>query len=243
MTHPNAQVSSGQVAAFVVATWPDGGALASDLLWRSVLGRPLVAWPLRALAQLENLSSCALVVPPVRYADGAKMVNAQSPSLDCRVIAVDAVPWSYTLDAVVSSSHVREEWIILVDATLPLVTTASLRAGLEAARRTGVAIAGEPVKETLKRVDGSVVAETLPRERLRRLLSPLIFSQDALRGIYKTLRDHPSTSADLVGLAQLAGVPLTVFAVDYPAVRVTSEHDLAIVESLLRQRESESSSL
>ncbi|MGH2505616.1 MAG: hypothetical protein ACRDID_24155, partial [Ktedonobacterales bacterium] len=59
---------------------------------------------------------------------------------------------------------------------------------------------------------------------------------------YKTLRDHPSTSADLVVLAQLAGVPLTVFAVDYPCVRVTSEHDLALVESLLRQREPEASS-
>lgn len=235
--------ANGAVAAFVVATAPDAAPEMSDLLWRSVAGRPLISWPLRALARLNTLGSCALAVPSARRADGVTLISAQPPSLDCRVIAVDDGSWFDTLDAVVHFSPVREEWIILLDATAPLVTTKSLRAGLRAARRTGIAIAAEPVKETLKRVEDQAVVETLPRESLRRLLSPVILQRDALQRVLDNHDPHRSDAHDLVALAQLAGAPLTAFDVDYPCVRVTSEHDLAIVESLLRQRESESSSL
>lgn len=242
MTTTEAEAPSGQVAALVVATAPAASPETADLLWRPALGRPLVAWPFEAVARLSGLASCSLATPPARYEAADQIIGAQSSALDRQIIVVDETPWSYALDAYIHAAHVREDWIILVDAALPLVTTASLCIGLRAASQTGVAIAGELVKETLKRVDGQVVAETLPRERLRRVVSPLILSHEALRGICRTLRDHPSTSADLVGVAQMAGVPLTVFDADYPCVRVTSEHDLAIVESLLRQREIESSS-
>jgi len=231
----------GTVAALIVATAPGGSQQTRDLLWRPVLGRPLVAWPFEAVARLDTLTTLYLTTPSARREAGVSMMSNIVGPLHRQAVPVDDISWSYALEAFVGSAHVQEDWIILVDAALPLVTTASLRAGLQAASQTGVAIAGEPVKETLKRVDGQRVAETLPRERLRRLISPLTFSHDALIGIYKTLRDHPSTSADLVDVAQMAGVPLTVFDVDYPCVRITTEHDLAIVESLLRQRESERS--
>lgn len=232
----------GAVAAFLVATAPGKGATPRELLWRPVLGRPLVAWPLRALARLDHLDSCSLVVPYTRYADGEYVIRDLPPASHCRVIGIDEAPWSFTLHALVHSSRVRKDWVILVDAALPLVSTESLRAGLRAARQTGVAIAAEPVKETLKRVEGQRVVETLPREHLRCLAATIIFHRDALRRVLRWFRDQPTTTADFVDVAQMAGLPLATFAVDYPCVRVTSEHDLAIVESLLRQRESERSS-
>ena len=133
------------------------------------------------------------------------------------------------------------EWIVVLDAALPLVTVDVIRSGLCAAERTGVAMAGEPVKETLKRVDGAVVMETLPRDALRRLLTPVVFHRDALKRALDAYDPSRDDANNLVALTRLAGVPVTVFDAGYPAVRVTSEDDLAIVETLLRQRESEAS--
>lgn len=243
MGYSKASLPPGAVHAILVATAPDAAAQTADLLWRPVLGRPLIAWPLSALLQLDALESCFISFLPAHRED-------------CRALVVDAPPGNGSLSGAYCrgernwlsllemSGRIRDGWLVVVDATLPLLTTASLRAGLLAAQRTGVAIAAEQVKETLKRVEHQAVAETLPRERLCRLCPPIIFSREA---IWRTLELYDPQGKvdahDLFALIGLAGVPLATFDVDYPCVRVTSERDLAIVESLLRQRESERSSI
>lgn len=243
MPSAESETLHGAVAALVVATAPDAvhdtAPQAPDLLWRTVAGRPLFVWPLWALAQLEDVDFLALVVPPERQGEAAHIVG-RAP-LRGRVDAVlpsagDDAIWRHAL-AALEGLAADCEWILALDATMPLVTSDAIHAGLRAAGRTGVAIAAEPVKETLKRLDGASVAETLPRDALRRLLPLVIFRREALdRALAATPTGATKGATDLIALAQLAGVPLTTFDAGYPAVRVTSEDDLAIVETLLRQR-------
>lgn len=225
----------------MVATAPDVEPRVTDILWRPVAGLPLIGWPLRALTSLDDLGYCALITPLERYDDGVRVVANDLNSAPGRLKVVIPTGGHTWLGALASAEDIPVscEWIIVVDATLPLATTGSLRTGLRAAARTGVALAGEPVKETLKRVQGRQVVETLPRDALRRLWAPVIFRREAL---WRLLESHdPADANDLLALAQRAGAPLAVYAVEYPCFRVTSEDDLAIVETLLRQRESEAS--
>lgn len=231
----------GAVAALLVATAPDADAQARDLLWRTVAGRPLIGWPLQALTSLDALGYCALITTLERYDAGVRVIENDLNSAPGRVKAV--IPtgrqtWRRAL-ASVQDIPLACNWLIVMDATLPLVTTESLRAGLRAAAHTGVAIAGEPVKETLKRVQGQQMVETPPRDTLRRLLPLVIFSRDAIWRVLDTYDPAVTDANDLLALTRLAGAPLTIFDAGYPSVRVTSEDDLAIVEALLNQRESE----
>ena len=242
MDQADARTPSGAVAAVLVATAPDAGVQAADLLWRPVAGRPLSAWPVRSLARLDALRECALVAPVERAEDARRLLAAELPGLPCEVVPTPARDWRGALALGLARISAASDWLIVLDATLPLVTTESLRAGLRAAARTGVALAGEPVKETLKRVDGVLVVETPPRESLRRLIAPLIFQRAALERVRGSLGDaaHAAPDArDLIALARLAGAPLTAYEAGYPGVRVTSEADLAILETLLSQRSPE----
>jgi len=233
---------SGTVAALLVATAPDTGVQAAEMLWRVVAGRPLITWPLRALAQLGARLDCALVAPTERADDAGRLLAAEAPACHCAVATPTQGGWRGALLSGLAPISGNPDWLIVLDATLPLVTTESLRAGLRVAAQTKVAIAGEPVKETLKRVNGHVVVETPPRDTLRRLLSPVILQREALSRALRSLdapaRAEPDAS-DLVALAQRSGAPLTVYEAGYPGVRVTSEADLAILEMLLRQRSPE----
>lgn len=233
--------SLGAVAAIVAATAPAADEWTRAQLWRPVAGRTLIAWPLRALAQLGPLGFCAVITSPAHKDDALAALQDATPARVSAVIPTASRAWRRVL-AAVSDIPATCEWIIALDAAQPLVTAAGLRAGLRAAQRTGVAIAGEPVKETLKHVADGVVTETPPRASLARLAAPVIFRREALE---RALVASPVTEADtgadpdLITLAQRAGVPLVAFDAGYLSLCVASEADLAIVETLLSQRPSE----
>ena len=222
---------AGTVSAIVVGAAPAILLRDSALLWRTVAGRPLIGWALAALAGLDDLRERVVIAPDSARRGARSQRAALGHGVRTHPLAPDGDVW-----AVMRAALPTSEWIIALDAAAPLVTTASLRVGLRAALRTGAAIAGEPVKETLKRVDGLRVVETLPRDRLRRVQAPIIARGDLW---WRALASYDPTrhaGYDLVALAQLFGVPLTVYDSDYPGVRVTAEADLALVETLLRER-------
>ena len=230
----------GAVAAIVVATAPAADASTRELLWRPVAGRLLISWPLRALAQLGALGFCTLIAPPAYKDDALKAIQREAPARVNAVIPTVSSAWRRAL-ASVEDIPASCAWIIALDAAQSLVTAAGLREGLRAAQRTGVAIAGEPVKETLKHVTQGVVTETPPRASLARLTAPVIFRREALECALAAVPADADTAAepDLIALAQRAGVPLVAFDAGNLSLRVTSEADLAIVETLLSQRPSE----
>ena len=228
----------GAVATLVIATAPGAAPGTSDLLWRSVLGRPLISYLLQELQLVDALGFCGLVAPLGHSSNGLELLHSIAPSEYNQFITPTDNTWFKAL-AALCDTPIFSKWIVVIDATFPLMTAATVCAGLRTANQTGIAIAGEPVKETLKRVHRRDVIETPLRGNLRRLLSPAIFQREALERVLDRYKASSPLSDDLVALARLAGAPLTVFDAGYPAVRVTAEDDLTIVEALLSQRESE----
>ncbi len=228
----------GAVAAFVVATAPDGDDATRDLLWRDVAGHSAVYWTLDALASLDGLGFCAVLTPMSHLWVAKHIKDDRLPQVYGAVMPTKNYTWRHQL-AMLEDTPVLIKWIIVLDAAFPLVTPACLRAGLRAADKTGVAVAGEPVKETLKRVRGQHVVATPERNTLRRMLPPVVFQRSALRNVLNRSRPPTTVADDLFALAQLAGAPLTVFDAGYPSLRATNADDLPIIETLLRQRQTE----
>lgn len=231
-------IDPGAVAAFVVATAPNGDDAARDLLWRDVAGHSAVYWTLDALASLGGLGFCAVISPWRWWAVSERLKRDVMPDVSGIASPTTNFSWRYAL-ALLEDTPVLIEWIIVLDAAFPLVTPACLRAGLGAADKTGVAIAGEPVKETLKRVRGQHVVATPERGGLRRLMSPVIFQRVMLRNVLNRYGPPFTVEDDLFALANLSGAPLTVFDAGYPSLRATHVDDLPIIETLLRQRQTE----
>lgn len=233
---------SGAVVAFVVATAPGCDDAAADRLWRDVAGRSSVEWILSTLASLENISHICLYAPfdhkqtaqamLARYAGG----HAGNFSLTQSRIWASAI---VSLRENLPRNPVDYDALVIVDAAMPLVTAESVRAGLQVAQRAGVAIAGEPVKETLKRVSGDRVTQTPDRSALRRLLTPLVFQRETLLHALRRWHDTKAYDADLFAFAQLADKPIAVFDAGYPSLRATTADDLPIIETVLRQRQTE----
>jgi len=91
-------------------------------------------------------------------------------------------------------------------------------------------VPGLPLSDTVKRVEGDRVVETLPREELVAVQTPQAFVASALR---EALSGDISTASDCASLIEARHGRVKVVDGDPRLLKVTSRKDLAVVEAWL----------
>jgi 2-C-methyl-D-erythritol 4-phosphate cytidylyltransferase len=123
------------------------------------------------------------------------------------------------------------DWVMVHDGARPCLDEAMLQRGMEAANAHGSAVAGMPVKDTIKLVSSNqMVKETPDRAHLWAAQTPQIFR-------YRTLWDaHQSSSSDVTddaAMIEALGYPVKMFLGSYENIKVTTADDLIIAETFL----------
>ena len=216
---------TGEGVWTIVVAGGSGNRFGGPKQFTPVGGRPLVEW------SLEAASSCAdgvvLVVPedqldgePRFDRTGADVVVAGGPTRAASVRAgLAAVPDDATI-------------VVVHDAARPLASPALFRAVIDAVLhdgRVGGAIPGVPVTDTLKEVDGGVVAITVPRDNLVAVQTPQAFRADVLRSAHAA----GGEATDDAALVEQHGGTVVVVEGEPTNLKVTVGRDLALVELAL----------
>jgi 2-C-methyl-D-erythritol 4-phosphate cytidylyltransferase len=130
-------------------------------------------------------------------------------------------------------AEVPEEAVVVLvhDAARPLVDDAVLeRVLLALGEGWDGAVPGLPLSDTIKRVRGEAVVETLPRAELVAAQTPQAFAAPVLRRAFAGPIEGASDCASLV---ERAGGRVKVVACDPRLLKVTDERDLAQVAAWL----------
>lgn len=224
------------------------------LLWSPVAGKPLLAWALAALRAAPEIGPIALVAPASRLDDATRLIAAEGfAHTHVRAMPPGAgAPLAAMLDLVdltlvpqrtrhVAPSHRQGQMkaeiraVVLHDAARPFISAGHIVALVTAAVNAGLAVSTEPVKETIKRVAGGQVVETLPRDELAQLIPPLAVRADLLPRLHGA-PDRPSFARimDYVAAALAAGLTVRTVPLAGPSLAVTSPGDLLVAEALLQ---------
>jgi 2-C-methyl-D-erythritol 4-phosphate cytidylyltransferase len=163
---------------------------------------------------------------PYSLVHGEALVACAAWALgEAGVDLVDAsVPWSGLVES--------GEDLVLHDTLCPMTPPAFLAACLERARETGRPVVGtRPVTDTVKVVAGGVVGETLDRDRLLAIASPLVLPAAVLA----SLAHRPSADlARCVGDLATAGHRVETVPAPPEARRVATDEDVRLLEALTR---------
>ncbi len=201
-----------------------------DKLWTLLGDRLVLTWSLDALAASGALDRLALVVSRERVSDARRLLGR--PGVPLTVIAGgerrrDSV-------AVGVDALGDQDWVLVHDAARPFVDRDLILRGLDAARETGAAVAGLPVRDTIKRVSGRDVVETLRREELWAVQTPQVFRRELLSAALASSDDDVTDEAALV---ERMGKTVRVYLGDVANFKITTREDLSLARALLRQRE------
>lgn len=127
------------------------------------------------------------------------------------------------------------EYVAVHDAARPLLTKQWIDAVFAAAERTGAAIPGVRVTNTLKRGDNTAegvrIAETVPREDLWYAQTPQVFRKDLLTAAYEQREDFVPT--DEASLVERLGYPIEIVEGSPLNIKITTRDDFKMAEQLL----------
>jgi 2-C-methyl-D-erythritol 4-phosphate cytidylyltransferase len=127
--------------------------------------------------------------------------------------------------------------VLVHDAARPLAPVELIDAVASAVRAGADAVVpGLPVTDTVKRVDGDLVTETVDRTALRSVQTPQGFRRTVLEEAHLDLSDGGIT--DDAGLVERAGYSVIVVPGAEEAFKVTRPLDLVLAEAVLARRRS-----
>ena len=129
--------------------------------------------------------------------------------------------------------------VLVHDAARPLLTAELARATIEALEQDetiDAAIAAVPMADTVKRVSGGLVLQTLDRDELWGVQTPQVFRRAALERALDVPDDVLAQATDDAWLIERAGGRVRVVESTRENLKITTSHDLVVAEVLLASR-------
>lgn len=128
----------------------------------------------------------------------------------------------------------EETEIVLVhDAVRPFLTVRLVELIVREAERSGAATCGLPVRETVKRVRGDLVEETLSREGLWLVQTPQAFHRPLLVKAHAEARAQGYLGTDDAVLLERIGLPVRMVPGLRENIKITTREDLSLAQRLL----------
>ena len=221
-----------QVAAVVVAAGQGvraGGDLPKQ--FRRIAGETLLR---RALSRFVEVPKVNFVQPVIRSED-ADLVRVETAGLNILPPVFGGATRQASVRAGLEALLPRKPDIVLVhDAARPFASADLIARAIVAAEKTGAAIPGLPVTDTIKRVDDSgTVQTTVDRALLRLVQTPQAFAFPALLAAHRQAAEQGRQDfTDDAALAEWAGMKVSVFPGEAGNIKFTTPEDFVRAEAL-----------
>lgn len=200
-------------------------------------GMPMAWWSITAAAAATSIDEIVLVCGEHSHANAELLLEGFDSKKPIK-LAIGGARRQDSALAGISATSDSVDVVAIHDAARPLVTAGLFDRVVESARVHGAAIAASPVSDTIKRVSGDVVLETLPRDELVAVQTPQAFRKALLSKAFAEAKDSGATVTDEASLVEAQGVPVHLVLGEIENIKVTYPSDLALVEALLKGRES-----
>jgi len=203
-----------------------------DKVFAETGGRPLIAKVMDAFQTCDAIDEIVLVLGEENLDRGKKLVRQNEWPKVKSVCPGGARRQDSVREGL--KRLVDCEWAVIHDGARPLVNADLIVRGLAEARESGAAIAGVPVKDTIKlATPEGFVRETPRRDGMWAIQTPQVFRFGLIVRAHEAITEDVTDDAAMV---ERMGLPVKIYVGSYENIKVTTPEDLALVETILRNR-------
>lgn len=228
--------SVGQLGVVIVAAGQSSRMGGIDKQVAELGGDPVISHSLRVFENLEVVSNIVLVMSKDNLTQGESAVRAGGFSKVSAVVAGGARRQDSVkigLDLLADDSGSAPEFVAIHDGARPFVDEEMIERGLTAAKKIGAAIAGVPVKDTIKTAPHRVVTSTPDRSEMWAIQTPQIFRFDVLKTAHEMTDEDVTDDASMV---ESVGGLVAIFTGSNDNIKITTPEDLELASLILKRR-------
>jgi 2-C-methyl-D-erythritol 4-phosphate cytidylyltransferase len=195
--------------------------------------RPLVAEPLERIDASAWVEGIIVAAPP-QWEEPCILVAEEVAAGKVAGTVTGGVTRSESVRAALAEVPDDASVVLVHDAARPLVTDEVIERVITAlGDGWDGAIPVLALSDTIKKVDGEAVTETLDRSQLVAAQTPQAFVAPVLREAFSTLQQTATKSTDCASLVEARGGRVRAVAGDRRLIKVTEPADLELVASWL----------
>jgi len=196
----------------------------------TLAGRPLLAESLDRLDRCSWVDAIVVAAPP-GWEEPAVLLSEELATTKVVSCVTGGATRAESVRAALAEVPDEALVILVHDAARPVVDDAVVERvlGRLAEGYDGV-VPALPVPDTVKRVEGATVVETVARDGLVSAQTPQAFLASALRAAYA---GDLTDATDCASLVERAGGRIAIVDGDPRLLKVTTTADLALIEALL----------
>jgi 2-C-methyl-D-erythritol 4-phosphate cytidylyltransferase len=205
-----------------------------DKLFLEVAGRPVVAHTWKRFAQSKDIDEIVLVVRDGMQDAFQELAERFALSKPFRLVAGGAERQDSVWNGLLALKP-ESEIVVIQDAARPCTSGEIISATIAAARKTGAAVAAQPVTDTIKEsTDGQLIQRNLDRGKLWAVQTPQTFRTEIIRRALLLVRERKLQVTDDTAACELIGQPVRLVPGGAPNPKVTVPADLPYLELLLK---------
>ena len=195
--------------------------------------RPLLTEPIERLDASEWIEGIVIAAPP-EWEEPCILVAEEVAAGKVAKAVTGGETRSESVRAALAEVPEHATVVLVHDAARPLITDEVIERVISALGDGWEgAVPLLPVSDTVKRVEGEQVVETLDREGLATAQTPQAFVAPVLRDAFATLQQTGSKSTDCASLVESNGGRVRAVEGDPRLLKVTTQADLELIESWL----------
>ncbi|MET0224819.1 MAG: 2-C-methyl-D-erythritol 4-phosphate cytidylyltransferase [Dokdonella sp.] len=212
-----------------------GGAVPKQYL--PLAGRSVIEWALAPFLERPQIVAVVVVLadqdrrwPQTDLAGHAKILIAQGGAERMNSVLAGLTA--------LAAHAAPDDWVLVHDAARPCLQATDLDRLIDGLRDDDVGgLLAAPVVDTLKRADdGERVAQTLPRDKLWRALTPQMFRRDLLQRALSQSIASGATVTDEAQAVEALGLQPRLIAGDADNIKITLPEDVLRAERILASR-------
>jgi 2-C-methyl-D-erythritol 4-phosphate cytidylyltransferase len=200
-------------------------------------GRPMISYALQTFTGMPEISGCIVVVPSGEEHKAKAVCQTLACADKVKEVVCGGARRQDSVRCGMDYLSKDAEIVLIHDAARPFCSPGLVNRIIAAAEKTGAAIPGLPLVDTLKRIDAnSQVAGTVDRRSLVAVQTPQGFRQALLREAYQHAWNSNLTATDDAGLVEQLSHPIAVVEGENRNFKITRPFDLELAEILLAKK-------
>ena len=193
-------------------------------------GRTMLSYSLATVGSIEGIEEIIITVPAGMEA--AARTETSQVKFPLKIVAGGAERQD-SIRIALAFTSADSELIVIHDAARPFAEARLFVQCLEAAHRSGGAIAAVPVSDTLKRGESGAIIATVPRAGLWQAQTPQAFQRSLIVNAHERATREKIAATDDADLVEQMGARVELIESSTRNIKITTPSDLEIAEAIL----------